>query len=95
MMKNFAVAAFLVAACLVSAPQQAHAQATTTQPEMSCFVNSWTLAQYTACHFIGEGVPAAVITTPAGVYTVVCSYAAGCSFSFASHNPIRPRVIEP
>ena len=95
MMKNFAATALLVAACLVSAPQQAHAQATTTQPEMSCFVNSWTLAQYTACHFIGEGVPSAVITTPAGVYTVVCTYAAGCSFSFASHNPIRPRVIEP
>jgi len=95
MIKKFAAAAFLVAACLVSAPQQAHAQTTTTQPEFSCFVNSNTLAQFTNCYFIGEGVPAAVITTPAGTYTVVCSYAGGCSFSFAERNPIRPRTQEP
>jgi hypothetical protein len=88
------VASFLAAICL--APTQSVAQATTTtQPEFSCFVNSYTLAQFTECYFVGEGVPNAEFETGAGTYRVVCSYDGGCDFTFTPRSPFRPTTIEP
>lgn len=95
MSKNLFSAAVLVIAGATSTLPVAHAQATTTQPEFSCFVNSYTLSQFTNCYFVGEGVPNAVIETGAGTYTVTCSYDGGCSFTFTERSPFRPRTIEP
>lgn len=95
MSKKIFAAAVLVVAGVASAVPVAHAQATTTQPEFSCFVNSYTLAQFTNCYFVGEGVPNAVIETGAGTYRVECSYQGGCSFTFTQRSPFRPTTIEP
>ena len=97
MMKQLIAVAIVVASGLASLPNANAGRnpPPVPQPEFSCFNNSWTLAQYTGCHFVGENVPNATLTTGNGTYQVFCTGGGGCNFTFTPRNPFSPPVIEP
>ena len=97
MIKHVIAIATITAASLLSAQHEARAVTPPPppHPEFSCFNNSWTLAQYTGCHFIGESVPNATLTTANGTYNVICTGEGGCDFTFTPRDPFSPPVIEP